>query len=127
MRQYTLMFMEQRIGVAQLTPIDGEVGVASFAVVDDEAALGYITEHLIERIKNCARAELSSMRIVTDSAASGGTRLVDDSHANPQFQDTFVKYNAVTKAIDVDFESTRTALIADFSLLRAVDPRAGSG
>jgi hypothetical protein len=118
MRQYTLVFMEQRIGTARLTSIEGEPGVASFAAVDDEAAHAYIAEHLIERLKSCPRAELSSMRIVTDPAAHSGTRLVDDSHANPYFQDTYVTYNAVTKAVDVDFESTRTALIADFPVGR---------
>jgi hypothetical protein len=126
MRQYTLVFMEPRIGVAQLTPIEGEAGVASFAAMDDEAALAYITQHLIERLKNCACAELSSLRIMTDPAASAGSRLVDDSHANPHFQDTYVKYNAVTKAADLDFESTRTALIVDLPGVRTMNPRAGT-
>lgn len=126
MRQYTLVFMEQRIGAAWLTPIQGKAGCASFSAMDDEAALAHITEHLVARLKNCVRAELSSLRILADTTASGGTRLVDDSHANPHFQDSYVKYNAVTKTVDVDFESTQTALIADLPLLRTMVPRADS-
>ncbi len=115
------------MGVARLTPIEGEGGVASFAAADDDAALAYITKHLIERLERCARAELSSMRILADPNASTGTRLVDDSHSNPHFQDTYVKYNALTKAVEVDFESTRTALIAALPVSRTKDRRAGTG
>ena len=39
MRQYTLVFMEQRIGVPQPTPVAGREGVATFNAADDDAAL----------------------------------------------------------------------------------------
>jgi hypothetical protein len=113
MRQYTVVFMEQRIGVPGLRPLEGDQGVATFMALDDERALAHIGAHLLERLRSCARAELSSMHIMKDPTANGGQRLVDDTHANPRFQDTYVKYNVATKAVEVDWDSTRTILIAD--------------
>lgn len=118
MRQYTLVFMEQRIGAPRPTPIPGPPGVAMFAAADEDAALDYIREHFVERVKACVRADLSSLKIVTDPAASGGKRLVDDTHASPQFQDTYVRFDPATKTVEVDWESTRTALISDLSAVR---------
>jgi hypothetical protein len=117
-RKYTVLFMEQRIGRTHLTQISGEDGVAAFEAADDDAALAYLTDHLTRQLTTCVRAELSSMAIVPDPASSGGTRVMDDSLENPYFQDFYVKYDAKTKAIDVDFESTQTALMADAALLR---------
>lgn len=111
MRQYTLVFMEQRIGLQRPTPIDGESGVACFRAGDDDAALEYITLHLLERLKQCARADLSSLRIIEDSSSDTGHRLVDDTHANPRYQDVYVKYDAVTGRAQADWESTRTAFV----------------
>jgi hypothetical protein len=113
MRQYTLVFMEPRIGIAELQPVEGDAGVVHFVAQTDDAAVDYVAEHFVERLKNCARAELSSLRIMTDPAANNGSRLVDDSLANPHFQDTYLKYNSQTKSVEVDFESTRTALNID--------------
>ncbi len=113
MRQYTLVFMEQRIGAPRPTPVDGHRGVATFDAPDDDAALAYITEHLLERLKNSVRADLSSLNMVSDAAASGGMRLVDDTHANPQFQDTYVRFNPAPQTVEVDWESTRTALLSE--------------
>lgn len=126
MRHYTLVFLEQRIGASGLRPMEGKPGVASFSADDDDAALAHITLHLLERLKGCARGELSSMRIAPDPEGDG-VRLVDDTHANPRFQDTYVKYNPVTNAVDVDWDSTRTALIADLSHLRLPGPRGSRG
>jgi len=119
MRQYTLVFMEQRIGAPRPTPVPGHAGVAMFTAEDEEAALEYIKENLIERVKDCIRADLSSLKIVPDPAANGGTRLVDDTHASPQFQDTYVRFNAATKTIEADWESTRTTLISDLAVARS--------
>ncbi len=119
MRKYTVLFMEQRIGRTYLTQISGEDGVAAFEAADDDAALVHLANHLTRQLTKCVRAELSSMAIVPEAASSGGgTRVVDDSLENPYFQDFHVKYDAKTKKIDVDFESTRTALLADAALLR---------
>jgi hypothetical protein len=111
MRQYTVVFMEQRIGVARLRPMEGEQGVASFEAADEEAALAHISAHFLDRMKLCVRAELSSLRIEQDPRAPGGVRWVDDTHANPRFQETYVKYNPVTQAVEADWDSTRTALL----------------
>ena len=119
MRQYTLVFMEQRIGAPQPTPVGGHQGFATFNAADDDAALAYITEHLVGRLKNSTRADLSSLKIVEDAAASGGTRLVDDTHANPQFQETYVRFNPATQSVEVDWESTRTSLLPDASAVRS--------
>jgi hypothetical protein len=108
-----VVFMEQVIGVPRLTPLDGDEGIASFPAVDDESAVAHITAHFIDRLKTCVRAELSSMHLENDPAAIAGARLVDDSHSNPHFQDTYVKYNSATKSVDVDFDATRTALFVD--------------
>jgi len=102
--------MEQRIGIRQLTALEGSGGLASFIAENDEAALAHITQHFVERLKPCARAELSSMQMVRDETADSGFRLIDDTHANPQFQETYVKYNAVTGVVECDWESTRTFL-----------------
>jgi hypothetical protein len=111
MRRYTLIFMEQRMGVARLTPVEGEDGSVSFTAPDDEAALAHINQQFIGPLQRCVRGELSSLRMVPDSKAAGGTRFVDDSHANPHFQDSYVKYNHATKLAELDFDSTRTALM----------------
>ena len=103
--------MEQRIGVARLRPMEGEQGVASFEAADEEAALEHIGTHFLDRMKQCVRAELSSLRIEQDPRALGGVRWVDDTHANPRFQDTYVKYNTITQAVEADWDSTRTALL----------------
>jgi hypothetical protein len=112
-RQYTVVFMEQVIGVPRLTPLDGDAGIATFAAADDESAVAHIAAHFIDRLKASVRAELSSMHLESDPSVSEGTRLVDDSHSNPHFQDTYVKYNPATKSVDVDFDATRTALFVD--------------
>lgn len=117
--------MEQRIGVARLTPVDGAAGRASFPAADDDAALVHIEQHFIDRLKGCIRAELSSMRIVVDPATPGGTRFLDDSHSNPSFHDSYVKFNAVTRSVEVEFESTRTALLSELPGLQGF-PRAGA-
>ena len=110
MRRYTLVFMEQRMGVSRLTPMEGESGSASFAAMDDEEALAFINDQLLERLRQCARGELSSLRMVPDPGAPGGVRLVDDTHANPHFQDSYVRYNGRLNAAELDFDSTRTVL-----------------
>jgi len=127
MRQYTLVFMEQRIGMARLTPINGEAGSATFPALDEESAIFYIQQHLIDRLKNCVRGDLSSMRIVRDPTASNGIRLVDDSHANPNYQDIYVRYNPVSKAVDVDWDSTRTTLFVDLATSSERNSRTGTG
>ena len=126
MRQYSLVFMEQRLGAKRLSPLGGAQGVASFAARDDEAALAHISEHFVERLKSCARAELSSLLIVQDAGGTAAPRLVDDTHANPQFQDTYVKYDPVAKVVEFDWESTRTVMIANLPT-GVVRPISGSG
>ena len=59
-------------------------------------------------MKHCARADLSSVLVVPDARAGSGYRLVDDTHANPRFQEVYVKYDAVTQRAQADWESTRT-------------------
>jgi hypothetical protein len=118
LRKYTVLFMEQRIGRAYLSQVPGENGSASFEAVDDPAALAYLLDHLTRQMTTCARAELSSMAIVQDTLSSGGTRVVDDSLENPYCQEMSVKYDLKTKQVEVDFESTKTALIADAYVLR---------
>jgi hypothetical protein len=118
MRKYTVLFMEQRMGRAYLTQVPGEDGSASFDAADDDAALAYFADHLTRQMTNCVRAELSSMAIAPDATSSGGVRVVDDSLENPHFQDMYVKYDGKTKKVEVDFESTKTALIADAAVLR---------
>jgi hypothetical protein len=117
-RKYTVLFMEQRIGRTYLSQVSGEDGIASFDAADDDAALAYFADHLTRQMTNCVRAELSSMAIIADTTSSGGTRVVDDSLENPYFQEMYVKYDPRTKKIEVDFESTKTALIADAAVLR---------
>ncbi len=109
MRKYTLLFMEQKIGVPHLTPIPGAAGEESFESTDDDAALAYVCGRFAQRIQNCIRAELSSMAIV--EGASGGTRLVDDSLENPHFQETYIRYDARTRQLEVDFDSTATGFM----------------
>jgi hypothetical protein len=118
LRKYTVLFMEQRIGRSYLSQVPDEEGIASFNAADDDAALAYLPGHLTRQMTNCVRAELSSMAIISDPTSSGGTREVDDSLENPHFQDMHVKYDAKTKQVEVDFESTKTALIADSAVLR---------
>jgi hypothetical protein len=110
MRKYTLVFMEQKIGVPRLTPIPGPSGEESFESADDDIALAHVRGQFAERVQNCVRAELSSMAIVAD-ASGGGTRLVDDSLANPHFQETYIRYDARTGRLEVDFVSTVTGFI----------------
>jgi hypothetical protein len=105
--------MEQVIGVPRLTPLDGDEGIATFSASDDESAVAHLTAHFIDRLKASVRAEVSSMHLATDPTAPAGTRVVDDSHSNPHFQDTYVKYNPATKSVDVDFDATRTVLFTD--------------
>ena len=114
MRRYSLVFMEQRIGALQLQPGQGEGGATRFTAVDDDAALCYIGQHCIERLKTCVRAELSSLLIVPSPTSPNEIRLVDDTHGNPRYQDTYVRYNAATRTVEMDWDSTRTSLIADF-------------
>jgi hypothetical protein len=123
MRQYTVVFMEQRMGSKQLTPVEGEGGTVVFAAYDEEAALAHVNAQLLPQMKACARAELSSMSIVEDGKGSGGFRLVDDSHVNPHFQDSYVKYNPVSKTVELDFDSTRTTLLTDLPPMRAFSAR----
>lgn len=110
--------MQRPAGHASRTPVVATGDVATFIAADDDAALAYVREHHFEQISKCERAELSSMRIVSDAQAPNGFRLVDDSHQNPHFQDTYVRFNPVMKTLEIDFESTRTALIADAAVLR---------
>lgn len=109
MRKYTLVFLEQKIGVPRLTPMAGPGGEESFEAADDDAALAHVSARFAPRVKDCARAELSSMAIVADGA--GGTRLVDDSLENPHFQETYIRYDARTRQLEVDFVSTATGLL----------------
>ena len=112
MRKYTLVFMEQKIGVPRLTPIPGPDGEESFQAADDDAALAHVGAQFTQRVQNCARAELSSMAIVAD-ASGRGTRIVDDSLQNPHFHEICIRYDARTKQLEVDFDSTATGLILD--------------
>lgn len=123
MRQYTVVFMEHRIGTSQLMPMTGEHGTVSFTAEDEDAALVHIEEHLLQPLKSCARAELSSLRIVADPTSPSGTRLIDDTHANPNFQDIYLKYNPVTKAAEVDWDSTRTLFGAEIPVLTSFAQR----
>jgi hypothetical protein len=110
MRKYSLVFMEQKIGVPRLTPIPGPSGEESFESADDDTALAYVREHFEQRVQDCVRAELSSMAMVAD-ASGRGTRLVDDSLANPHFQETYIRYDARTGQLEADFVSTVTGFI----------------
>ncbi len=110
MRKYTLVFMEQKIGTPRLTPIPGPGGEESFEAADDDAALAYVSGRFTERVQHCVRAELSSMAMVAD-APGRGTRLVDDSLENPHFQETYIRYDARTGQLQVDFVSTATGLL----------------
>jgi hypothetical protein len=101
--------MEQTIGGRRLTPMAGPGGEESFEAADDDAALAYVSARFAPRVKDCVRAELSSMAIVADAA--GGTRLVDDALENPHFQETYIRYDARTRQLEVDFVSTVTGLI----------------
>ena len=114
MRKYSLVFMEQTLGVSRLTPIPGPEGEVSFDAEDDEAAYVHVREHFLERVQKCVRAELSSMAIVQDSSRSG-SRLIDDSLANPHFQEAYIRYDARTKQLEIDFVSTATGMLP-FSL-----------
>jgi hypothetical protein len=110
MRKYNLVFMEQKIGVPRLTPILGPEGEKSFEAADDEAALAHACEHFQAQVKNCVRAELSSLAIVRNSSGSG-TRLVDDSLENPHFQEAYIRYDARTHRLEIDFVSTATGML----------------
>ena len=101
MRKYTLVFMEQKIGLPRLTPIEA---------ADDEAAQGYVREHFLQRLQNCVRAELSSLAIVPEARGSK-SRLIDDSLENPHFQESYIRYDARSKRIEIDFVSTATGLL----------------
>jgi hypothetical protein len=125
MRHYTLVFMEQRIGIAHLSPVEGDFGRTSFAALDDEAALVHINEHWLDALRLCVRAELSSMRIASGGQAGSDLKLLDDSHSNPNVQDSYVIYNTTTKTADIDFESTRTALLQDVPVFRKAGSRYG--
>jgi hypothetical protein len=110
MRKYSLVFLEQKIGVPRLTPIPGPEGEKSFEAPDDEAALAHACEHFQAQVKNCVRAELSSMAIVPDSSGSA-IRLVDDSLQNPHFQEAYIRYDARAQRLEVDFVSTATGML----------------
>jgi len=127
MRQYTVVFMEQPIGAPRLMPMTGEHGAASFPAEDEDAALAYLEEHFIQQLKTCVRAELSSLRIVTDPTSPTGTRLIDDTHANPNVQDVYVKYDPMTQAVQVDWDSTRTLLDGNGPVLTTLTSRSDPG
>jgi hypothetical protein len=110
MRRYIIVFMEQTIGVKRLTQIPGDEGEAWFECRDDDEALAYVSAHFFQRVRSCARAELTSMAIVP-SPAGAGARLVDDSLENPHFHEFYIRHNSRTKLLEVDFESTVTGLI----------------
>ena len=110
MRRYSLVFMEQTLGVSRLTPIPGPLGEVSFDAEDDDAAYAHVREHYLERVKNCVRAELSSMAIVRDSSRSG-SRLIDDSLENPHFQEAYIRYDARAQQLEIDFVSTATGML----------------
>jgi hypothetical protein len=109
MRKYTLIFMEQKIAAPRLTPIAGPAGEVCFDAVDDDVAQAYVREHFMPQLQDCVRAELSSMAIVRD--ASGSSRLIDDSLANPHFQETYIRYDGRSKQLEVDFVSTTTGML----------------
>lgn len=109
MRKYSLIFMEQRIGVPRLTPIQGPEGEVAFEAPDDDAAIALVRKDFTQRLQNCARGELSSLAISRDS--SGATRLIDDSLQNPHFQETYIRYDARSKQLEIDFVSTTTGLL----------------
>jgi|HubBroStandDraft_3_1064219.scaffolds.fasta_scaffold389772_1 hypothetical protein len=110
MRKYIIVFMEQTIGVKRLTQIPGPEGEAWFESRDDDDALAYVSAHFLPQVRNCVRAELTSMAIVP-STAGEPPRLVDDSLKNPHFHEFYIKYNPRTKLLEVDFESTVTGLV----------------
>lgn len=110
MRKYSLVFMEQKIGVSRLTPIAGPEGERIFDAPDDENALAHACEHFYSQIKNCVRAELSSKAMIPDSSGSG-TRLVDDSLENPHFHEAYIHYDARADRLQVDFVSTSTGML----------------
>jgi hypothetical protein len=102
--------MEQKLGVSRLTPIPGPEGEVSFEAEDDDQAQAYVRTHFLHRLQNCVRAELSSMAIVHDSSGSV-TRLIDDSLMNPYFQEAYIRYDARSKQIEIDFVSTTTSML----------------
>jgi hypothetical protein len=104
--------MEQRIGVSRLTPIEPPEGEVSFEAEDDDDALAYVRKHFMRRLQECVRAELSSMAIVYDASGTH-SRLIDDSLENPHFQEAYMRYNAKTQQLEVDFVSTATVLLPD--------------
>jgi len=108
MRKYTLVFMEQKIGVPRLTPIAGAEGEVSFDAADDDDAQAYVREHCTQRLQNCVRGELSSMAVVRDGS---GTRFIDDSLENPHFHEAYIRFDARTKQLEVDFVSTATVML----------------
>ena len=110
MRKYTLVFMEQKIGVARLTPIHGAEGEAFFEAVDDDAAQLHVRENFLPRLKNCVQAELSSMAIIAGASGSR-SRLIDDSLDNPHFQEAYIRYDHATEQLEVDYVSTRTGML----------------
>ncbi len=122
MRRYNIVFLEHKIGAVPLGQLDGADGMAFFAAEDDEAALAHVERHLTRQMAQCVKAELSSMALVADHTAGGGTRLVDDSLANPHFQEMRLHYDLNSKKIEVDFESTRTTILADKQQLRRANP-----
>ena len=109
MRKYTLLFMEQKIGVPRLTPIAGPEGEACFEAADDDDAQAHVRKHFMQRLQKCVRAELSSMAIVRDAA--GVARLSDDSLENPHFQEAYIRFDARSKQLEIDFVSTATNLL----------------
>jgi hypothetical protein len=109
LRKYTLVFMEQNIGVPRLTPIAGPEGDVSFEAADDDDAQAHVHKHFMQRLQKCVRGELSSMAIVHDP--SGAARLIDDSLENPHFQEAYIRYDARSKQLEVDFVSTTTSLL----------------
>jgi hypothetical protein len=109
LRKYTLVFMEQKIGVPRLTPIPGPKGEVSFEAADDDDAQAHVRKHFVQRLQECVRGELTSMAVVLD--VSGAARLVDDALENPHFQESYIRYDGRTRQIEVDFVSTATNLL----------------
>jgi hypothetical protein len=102
--------MEQKIGVPRLTPIAGAEGEASFEAADDDEAQAHVCKHFAQRLQSCVRGELSSMAITRD--ASGKIiQLIDDSLENPHFQEAYIRYDARTQQLEVEFVSTATSLL----------------
>ncbi len=122
MRRYNIVFLEHKIGVVPLSRREGDAGMAFFTAEDDEAALVHVERHLAKQMSQCVKAELSSMALVPASASGGEMRLVDDSLENPHFQEMRLHYNLTSKKIEVDFESTRTSILADQQQLRRANP-----